>query len=273
METPVKIGFAVAILIAFAVSAKVLRDRLPEAQGSVKIVARLDEHTIKEGPAVKNAIPSFLDLPGEVGILPDPVAPPADAAAPAPAASPAPQAPAAAERVAPSSPASPGLPVPGSAPTPDAAAAPAPEAPVDKPILITDIKPLAQTELQKGYCTASLTALIRQRYPGTYEGIPDEDLEKSLLKQHPEYKGRICVFPAWITASPHTIVKYEIERGVTAIPMSLWLWSGGIAALFGVALLVAYKRLIEPINAPKPAPARSRTHPSARASQPPRKDH
>jgi len=29
METPVKIGFAVAVLIAFAVSAKVLRDRVP----------------------------------------------------------------------------------------------------------------------------------------------------------------------------------------------------------------------------------------------------
>src|SRR5262245_7234799 len=169
METPVKIGFAVAVLIAFAVSAKVLRDRVPEAQGQVKLVARLDEHTVKEGPAVDNAIPSFLELPGQVGILPDPVAPPADANAPA----------------SPATPASPA----GGAPASEPAAPPAPEPPSDQPILITDIKPIAATELEKGYCTASLTRLVRQRYPGTYEGMPDADLEKSVLKQHPEYKG------------------------------------------------------------------------------------
>lgn len=247
METPVKIGFAVAILIAFAISAKVLRDRLPEAQGIVKIVARLDEHTIKAGPEVRNTIPSFLELPGEVGILPDPVAPPPSAATP-------------------------GAPEPGSGATPDASPPPAPEAPGDQALLITDIKPLAETELQKGYCTSSLTALVRQRYPGTYDGMADADLEKSVLKQHPEYKGRLCVFPAWITASPHTIIKYEVERGVTAIPPSIWIWSGGIAALFGVALLVAYKQMVEQVS-PQPSPnARSRSHPHARGSQPPRKD-
>src|SRR5262245_47162607 len=176
METPVKIGFAVAVLIAFAVSAKVLRDRVPEAQGVVKLVARLDEHTMKEGPQVKNAIPSFLDLPGTVGILPDPVAPPADASAPASPATP------------PASPAAPPTPS-GETPAPEAAAPPVAEPPSDQPILITDIKPIVETELQKGYCTASLTKLVRQRYPGTYEGIADEDLEKSVLKQHPEYKG------------------------------------------------------------------------------------
>ena len=261
METPVKIGFAVAVLIAFAVSAKVLRDRIPEAQGSVSLVARLDEHTIKEGPQVKNAIPSFLELPGEVGILPDPVvAPPADASAPASPATP------------PTSSTTPPAPA-GGTPAPEAAAQPAAEPPSDQPILITDIKPIAETELQKGYCTSSLTKLVRQRYPGTYEGIPDEDLEKSVLKQHPEYKGRICVFPAWITASPHTIIKYEVVRGVKAIPASIWLWSGGIAGVFGLALLLAHKRLIEPMNAPKPSTARNRTHPHGRVSPAPRKDH
>jgi len=252
METPVKIGFAVAVLIAFAVSAKVLRDRIPEAQGSVRLVARLDEHTMKEGPQVKNAIPSFLELPGEVGILPDPVPPPADPSAAASSATPAGSASTAAAPAA-------------STPAPEAAAPPATEPSSDQPILITDIKPIAETELQKGYCTSSLTKLIRQRYPGTYEGIPDEDLEKSVLKQHPEYKGRICVFPAWITASPHTIIKYEVVRGVKAIPPTIWLWSGGIAAVFGVALLAAHKKFVEAAPKPKPRPARSSSRPPGRA--------
>lgn len=247
METPVKIGFAVAVLIAFAVSAKVLRDRVPEAQGQVKLVARLDEHTMKEGPAVKNAIPSFLELPGNVGILPDRVAPPADAPAPA----------------SPATPASPA----GDTPAPGAAPPPAAEPPSEQPILITDIKPIAETELQKGYCTASLTKLVRQRYPGTYEGIPDADLEKSVLKQHPEYKGRICVFPAWITATPHTIVKYDIERGAKVIPASIWLWSGGIAAVFALALFAAHKKFVEAPPKPRqaPRPARSSSRPPGRA--------
>jgi len=244
METPVKIGFAVAVLFAFAISAKVLRDRIPEAQGVVKIVARLDEHTFKEGPAVKNAIPSFLELPGEVGILPDRVVPPAETA-----------------------PAPPSTPEPGGTPTPEAAAPPAAETPSEQPIAMSDIKPLVETELQKGYCTASLTNLVRQRYPGTYDGIPDADLEKSVLKQHPEYKGRLCVFPAWITATPHTIIKYEIERGMKAIPTSIWLWSGGIAAVFGLALFAAHKKFIEGAAkpAPKARPARSSSRPPGRA--------
>ena len=246
METPVKIGFAVAVLIAFAISAKVLRDRVPEAQGVIKIVARLDEHTFKEGPEVKNAIPSFLDLPGAVGILPDPVVAPADPAAPPTTPPPTP---------------------PAGTPAPDPAAPPVAEAPSDQPIALADIKPLAETELQKGYCTSSLTKLVRQRYPGTYDGIPDEDLEKSVIKQHPEYKGRICVFPAWITASPHTIIKYDIERGVKAIPASIWLWSSGIAAMFGLALFAAHKKFVEAAPKPKPAarPARSSSRPPGRA--------
>jgi hypothetical protein len=265
METPVKIGFAVAIVIAFGVSVKVLRDRLPEAQGNVKIVARLDEHTTSAGPEVANAIPTFLELPGEVGILHEPQAPPADAAAPS-ATTPAPAA------TAPAAPAS-ATPEAGSAQPADAAPAAVAETSPDAPIPLTAVQTLVATELQKGYCTISLTKLVRQRYPGTYESIPDADLEKSVLKQHPEYKGRMCVFPAWITASPHSIVKYEIVRGVTVVPPSIWIWSGGIAAAFGVALLVAYKRLVEQVTPPPKAPARSRTHPGARASQAPRKDH
>lgn len=267
METPVKIGFAVAILIAFAISVKVLRDRMPEGQGTVKIVARLDEHTIKEGLDVKNAIPSFLELPGEVGILPDSVVPPAEAAVAAPAAVPATPASGAAAPPAQTSPATPGAPEPGAATSPEAAPpAPASEA-VAVQILPTDVKPISESELQKGFCTASLTALVRQRYPGTYDSIPDSELQNGVLKQHPEYKGRLCVFPAWITASPHTIIKYEIERAVIAMPPSIWIWSGGFAAVFGILLLLAYKRFLEERPVPKPAskPARSSTRPRDRA--------
>lgn len=261
MQTPVKIGFVVAIVIAFAVSVKVLRDRLPEAQGNIKIVARLDEHTTTAGPDVANTIPTFLALPGVVGILPDPVTPPADATAAAPAAVPAAPVPA-----------TPVTPERGIAPpaetTPPAEAAPAPaaDAPASEATASIAIQPISETELQKGFCTVSLTKLVRQRYPGTYDDIPDSDLEKSVLKQHPEYKGRICVFPVWITANPHTIVKYEIERGVTAIPTTIWMWSGAIAAVFGIALLVAYKKFVEEPPVAKPKPARSSSRPRDRAT-------
>ena len=271
METPVKIGFAVAVLVAFGVSVKVLRDRLPEGQGTVKVVARLDEHTIAAGPEVANTIPTFLELPGEVGILADsPAAAAAPASAPgAPAtATEAPAAAAASPTSPPAAPAS--TPAEGgSAPPAEAAPPPVAESAADQPILPDAVQPILETELQKGYCSASVTKLIRQRYPGTYDSIPDADLEKGVLKQRPEYKGRICVFPAWITASPHTIVKYEIERSVIVVPPSIWIWSGGIAAAFGFALFMAYKQLVEKAAAKKPVRSSSRPH--GRAQSDPRK--
>jgi hypothetical protein len=82
-----------------------------------------------------------------------------------------------------------------------------------QPALTTrDVKPLEVVELEKGICTAVLTRLVRQQYPGEYDSIPDAQLEKIVLQKRPEYRGRLCAFPVWITADPHEIVKYEVLR-------------------------------------------------------------
>jgi hypothetical protein len=74
------------------------------------------------------------------------------------------------------------------------------------------IKDLSEAELQKGICSASLPLLIRQQYPGTYDGWKDADLERTVLAKHPEYRDALCILPTWIDAAPHDIVKYEITR-------------------------------------------------------------
>src|SRR5712691_3978921 len=47
------------------------------------------------------------------------------------------------------------------------------------PIPVETVKPVNEAELRKGFCTASLTRLVRQQYPGIYEDLTDEELVKS----------------------------------------------------------------------------------------------
>jgi len=105
------------------------------------------------------------------------------------------------------------------------------------PIPVETVKPISESDLKQSFCNASTIRLIRLQYPGLYDDIPDPDLMKSVLKQHPEYKDRICVLPVWVTASPHDIVKYNLESvSAGAIPRKVLYYASGITVGFAIAL-------------------------------------
>lgn len=253
MGIVLKAGFVAAVAAVFAGSVLLLRGGAAETGGEIRVLSRLDEHTRASNPSIANTIPTFLMQAGRTGILPPPTPPTPDASPTPTGAPPATTAPAAVAATpsttgaptASAAPAADGLPRggPASATSPAGGALPAEPTP-ETPIPISAVRPLDEVELQKGFCTATLPRLVRQQYPGTYDGIPDAQLEKILLKQRPEYKGRLCVLPVWIDADPHDIVKYEVSQDVAAIPGTVWLWSGLIAAGFAGAGFVAYKRLV-----------------------------
>ncbi|OFW27218.1 MAG: hypothetical protein A3H97_22910 [Acidobacteria bacterium RIFCSPLOWO2_02_FULL_65_29] len=261
MGIVLKAGFVTAVAAVFAGSVLLLRGGAAETGGEIRVLSRLDEYTRASNPSIANTIPTFLMQAGRTGILPPPTAPAPDATlapgaptatAPPATAPPATAPPAAAPPAAAPPAAAPpaaaalgtGTGTPPGAPAPAPAGGEQPAGPVpEAPIPVSAVRPLDEVELQKGFCTATLSRLVRQQYPGTYDGIPDAQLEKTLLKQRPEYKGRLCILPVWIDADPHDIVKYEVRQDVAAIPQVVWLWSGLIAAGFAVAGIVAYKRL------------------------------
>jgi hypothetical protein len=114
----------------------------------------------------------------------------------------------------------------------------------DAPGSAATLVPVAQAELQKGFCTASLTRLVRRQYPGSYDELSDAELQKRVLAKHPEYANRVCVLPAWVP-SPHEIVKYEATtRPPLITPTRRGILDGLLAAvLFAIAGLNAYYRL------------------------------
>jgi hypothetical protein len=105
------------------------------------------------------------------------------------------------------------------------------------PIPVESVKPISESDLKQGFCTASTIRLIRLQYPGLYDDIPDPDLMKSVLKQHPEYRDRICVLPVWVTAQPHDIVKYSLASvSSSTIPRSVLYYASGITVGFAIGL-------------------------------------
>jgi hypothetical protein len=98
-----------------------------------------------------------------------------------------------------------------------------------------DVKPINEAELQKGFCTPSLASLVRQQYPGSYDNIPDTQLEKTVIETRPEYLDRVCVLPVWMPA-PQEIVKYEVA---SAGPMAIGWPRLMVAALFTAAFGLA----------------------------------
>ena len=192
-----KIAYVVLVLGVFAGSVVFLRGDNPPPTGNIRITARLDEYTRKSNPSVPNTIPTFLMLPGSVGIVPS-----------------------------------------NSSAQPSAGGAEAP------PIPAESVKPVNEAELKKGFCTASTTVLIRQQYPGVYDDVPDADLMKSVLKQHPEYRDRICILPVWIDATPHDIVKYETtSTSPFALPPRILYMASGVTLAFAIALGVLISTL------------------------------
>ena len=107
------------------------------------------------------------------------------------------------------------------------------------------INEIDENDLKNIVCTARLAMLVRQEFPGYYERVPDDQLERSVLKRHPEYRGRLCSLPAWMDATPHDIIKYQL-RPLPTFRLSVVLWSTLTAVGFVVFALNIYYRLVVP---------------------------
>jgi len=107
------------------------------------------------------------------------------------------------------------------------------------------INEIDETDLKNIVCTARLAMLVRQEFPGYYERIPDDQLERSVLRKHPEYRGRLCSLPAWMDATPHEIIKYQLKP-LPTFRLSVVLWSALATATFVVIALNIYFRLVVP---------------------------
>jgi hypothetical protein len=104
------------------------------------------------------------------------------------------------------------------------------------------IADISETELQKGVCSSTVTGLVREQFPGTYDKVSDADLERMVLEKHPEYKDRVCVLPAWVEAEPHNIVKYQFKPGPALVNQPrLFVWPSLAAVVFAAACLGAYR--------------------------------
>ena len=211
-------AFVVKLGVTFALVYAVTSGEASVSDGDVRIVARLDEHTARQSASVKDTIPTFLLRPGLLGTLPAPPAPETPVTTPA---------------------------VPAS----KTSAPVVPAAPIDtiaELVPLSTITPLADAELRKGFCTPTLTGLVRQRFPGSYDTMSDAELEKRVLAKYPEYRGRICDLPAWIGAGPHEIVKDEpVGRRAALMPLlPPWALAGLVTlGLAFVSLNVDYRVL------------------------------
>jgi hypothetical protein len=106
------------------------------------------------------------------------------------------------------------------------------------------LKPLNETELENGFCSASLAQQIRHQFPGFYEDWPDHKLERVAIEQYPEFQDRLCVLPSQLGVSPDDVVSYRLRPRTLSEWTMLWSRTAFITGLFAVALLNVYYRLI-----------------------------
>jgi hypothetical protein len=176
---------AVGAVTACALTVWLLnRGELPRIPKNTSSILRLDDFTRHSDRTVRNTMPAFLALPGDVGTLS------ADG---------------------------------------------------------TAIRDVDQNELRNVVCAPTLAVLIRQEFPGYYERIPDNQLERSVLEKHPEYRDKLCALPAWMDATPHNIVKYRLKP-LPPLRASVVLWSVFAMAAFAIVVLNIYYRLLVPIG-------------------------
>jgi hypothetical protein len=155
---------------------------LPRIPQNTRTLLRLDEFTKNAGPAVRNTLPAFLALPGDVGELASDSGP---------------------------------------------------------------IKKIEEGALNGVVCSTTVATLVRQQFPGYYDQMPDDKLEQVVLEKHPEYRDKLCALPAWMDATAHEIVKYEMKPLPPFRP-SVVLWSLLAAAGYGLILLNTYYRVLVP---------------------------
>jgi len=114
------------------------------------------------------------------------------------------------------------------------------------------LKPLSETDLEKGFCSASLAKQIRYEFPGFYENWPDDRLERVALEKYPEFQDRLCVLPSQLGVSPDDVIKYRLRARTIVEWTILWSRTAIITGLFAMVLLNVYYRLIVDLL-PEPA--------------------
>jgi hypothetical protein len=200
------VGFVAALAVVFVATAMLMPGAAEAPQGTVRVLARLDEYTRQSNPRITNTLTTFLLHRGQLGALP-------------------------AQSVA----------------SPDGEIPVVPLELETRVYKSSEIVPIDEAELKKGFCTATLTQLVRQQFPGSYDSLSDEELENTLLENRPEYKDKVCVFPVWVTTDPHNIIKYEVvPDGPLAVKRMRWLRAGLMTALAGVVGFVALRRFLIP---------------------------
>ena len=50
----------------------------------------------------------------------------------------------------------------------------------------------------------SLAQLVKQKYPGSYDDIPDEELERMILEKYPEYQDLVKKSEPKLVTKPET---------------------------------------------------------------------
>jgi hypothetical protein len=106
------------------------------------------------------------------------------------------------------------------------------------------LKPLSTTDLETGFCSASLARQLRYQFPGFYESWPDDKLERVALEKYPEFQDRLCVLPVSLGVSPDDVVTYRLRPRTIVEWTILWSRTVLITGLFAVALMNVYYRLI-----------------------------
>jgi hypothetical protein len=98
--------------------------------------------------------------------------------------------------------------------------------------------------LSQGFCTPSLTRLIRHDYPGYYDSWPDDKLERLALQKYPEMRDRVCTLSYKIEATPAGIIKYELKPRTLFMSLVIWLATLTITAAFTLGCMNLYYRVL-----------------------------
>ena len=101
-----------------------------------------------------------------------------------------------------------------------------------------------EAELQRGFCSESVSRLIRHQYPGYYESWPDDKLERVAIEKHPEMRDQICALSYKIDATAETIIKYELRPRTLVASAALWLLTLAVTSAFGLGAMNLYYRVL-----------------------------
>jgi hypothetical protein len=109
----------------------------------------------------------------------------------------------------------------------------------DEPVHAID-----EAELERGFCTPSVTRQIRHQYPGYYESWPDDKLERLALEKYPEMRDQVCTLSYKIDATPEGIIKYELKPRTLIASGTIWLLTLLVTGAFALGGANLYYRVL-----------------------------